>query len=242
MRPVLMEESQFETPLENLAADEVLLDRWDESPLNGLLRFWETSRVCVVVGYGNDVESEVNVAHCLADKIPIYRRCSGGGTVVLGSGCLNYSLILPIGLDVSLSSVGAANSYIMKRQRRAIQSLVSEPVTVQGVTDLTIHGVKFSGNAQRRRRATILFHGTILLHFDIALMTRLLATPSRQPDYRSERNHESFVFNLNQTSEAVRSAIREEWNVESNWVGIDLRAVSERAKALRDNPRRVCFE
>ena len=77
------------SPAENLACDEALLD-WCESG-DGVecLRFWESPEPFVVVGYANKVETEVNVAACEARKIPILRRCSGGGTVVQGPGCLN---------------------------------------------------------------------------------------------------------------------------------------------------------
>src|ERR1039458_3609667 len=87
------------SPAENLACDEALLD-WCESGTGAeCLRFWESPEPFVVVGYANKVETEVNVAACEARKIPILRRCSGGGTVAQGPGCLNYALILPITKD-----------------------------------------------------------------------------------------------------------------------------------------------
>ena len=53
----------------------------------------------MVVGYANQVEVEVNVPACTARGIPILRRCSGGGTVVQGPGCLNYAVVLRITAD-----------------------------------------------------------------------------------------------------------------------------------------------
>src|SRR3989442_6260317 len=87
------------THAENLACDEALLDWCDERDGPEVLRFWEPRQHFVVVGYGNRVEREVNVAACHELSIPVLRRCSGGGTVLQGPGCLDYSLILPIDSD-----------------------------------------------------------------------------------------------------------------------------------------------
>src|SRR5689334_4783234 len=87
------------TPEENLACDEALLDRCDEGVGPAVLRFWQPQQYFVVVGYSNRVEREVNQEVCQARGIPILRRCSGGGAVLQGAGCLNYSLILRIDSD-----------------------------------------------------------------------------------------------------------------------------------------------
>ena len=39
-------------------------------------------------------EIDVNFIHAQKDNIPVLRRSSGGGTVLQGPGCLNYTLIL----------------------------------------------------------------------------------------------------------------------------------------------------
>ena len=55
---------------------------------------------------------------------------------------------------------------------------------------------KFSGNAQRRRRHALVFHGTILYGFDLSLIDALLKFPSAQPEYRASRSHSEFVRNI----------------------------------------------
>ena len=169
------------SPAENLACDEALLD-WAESGEGAeCLRFWESPEPFVVVGYANKVATEVNVAACEARKIPILRRCSGGGTVVQGPGCLNYALILPITQDGPLHSIAVANQYIMRRNRAAIESAIGNrqsAIAIRGHTDLAVGERKFSGNSQRRRKHFLLFHGTFLLNFDFALVTELLPMPS----------------------------------------------------------------
>src|SRR4029077_14400618 len=107
---------------ENLAADEALLEWCEAGDGAEVLRFWEPHEYFVVVGYANKVATEVNVATCEAKGIPIFRRCSGGGTVVQGPGCLNYTLVLRIADDGPLPTIGTANQFIMRRNRAAIDS------------------------------------------------------------------------------------------------------------------------
>ena len=201
----------FPTPADNLACDEALLDACDAGG-DEVLRFWESQEVFVVVGYGNSVATEANVNACQAKGVPILRRCTGGGTVVQGPGCFNYSLIARTPEDGPLRTITSANQFIMERQRVAMERLLAKPVQVCGHTDLATGGLKFSGNAQRRKKNALLFHGTLLLNFDLGLISELLPMPSRQPDYRANRSHTEFITNLNLPATAVISALQQAWN------------------------------
>lgn len=223
-------------PAENLACDEALLDVCEERG-EETLRFWESPAPFVVVGYGNRVASEVNVEECQRRAIPILRRCSGGGTVVQGPGCLNYNLVLRWDETGPLASVTATNQFIMERNRAALAQLLGGEVSVQGHTDLAFRQVessewrvegrssahhsprstlnplwlKFSGNAQRRRRRALVFHGTILHAFDLPLLDALLNFPSAQPDYRADRRHTEFVRNIPAAHGPIRAALSAAW-------------------------------
>ena len=200
------------SPEENLACDEALLE-WCETETNTeLLRFWEPSSLFVVLGYGNRHLQETHASNCQRDNVPILRRCSGGGTVLQGPGTLNYSLILRVDHDASLAGITGANRFIMDRNARALTGLLNQKVNVQGFTDLTLENLKFSGNAQRRRKQCLLFHGTFLLNFDIDLIATYLQMPVRQPDYRKERPHAEFLTTIHTGIDQVKRALREEWN------------------------------
>ncbi len=203
------------SPAENLACDEALLDQAENSAGEEILRFWEPREHFVVVGYANKVATEVNLAACAARGVPVLRRCSGGGTVLQGPGCLNYTLILRITDNGPTRSISAANRFIMECNRGAIQSAIRNPqpaIRVQGQTDLAIEGLKFSGNSQRRRRRFLLFHGTFLLDLDITLVEALLSLPSKQPDYRRNRSHKDFLTNLAASSRSMKAALALAWN------------------------------
>jgi lipoate-protein ligase A len=216
------------SPAEQLAGDEALLDWCENGHGEETLRFWEPRGTFVVVGYANKVATEVNVAACAAKGIPIFRRCSGGGTVLQGPGCLNYALVLRITEHGSLRNITSANQFIMERNRAAIETIFSRlqtpdpgpEITVCGHTDLafvTCHSSlvaskKFSGNSQRRKKNFLLFHGTFLLNFDLALVGEFLRMPSLQPDYRVSRSHDDFLVNLNLPAGQVKAALQRAWN------------------------------
>jgi lipoate-protein ligase A len=217
------------SPAENLACDEMLLDAAEAGDGGEILRFWEPREHFVVVGYANKVVTEVDVAACEARGIPVLRRCSGGGTVMQGPGCLNYTLVLRITADGPLHNIGVANQFIMRQNRAAIESVgrvtpcaphnsgqrTAHPtIAIRGHTDLAIGERKFSGNSQRRRKHFLLFHGTYLLNFDLALVSQLLPMPSKQPDYREHRPHIKFLTNLNVPANEVKAALRQAWKAE----------------------------
>jgi lipoate---protein ligase len=203
------------SPAANLACDEALLDACEDGLRGEVLRFWEPRDCFVVVGYSNPVASEVNLHACRQAGLPVLRRCSGGGTVLQAPGCLNYSLILQIDSHPALHSIPSANRYIMERHRDALAALLGQPVAVRGITDLALGNLKFSGNAQRRRRRALLFHGTFLFAFDLKLVESFLTIPSRQPDYREGRPHGRFLTNLEASAAALRDALRACWPADS---------------------------
>jgi lipoate-protein ligase A len=203
-------------PPEVLAWEEAFLDSV-EAGGESVLWFWESRKVFVVVGYGQSIAREVHKEQCQARKITILRRSSGGGAVVQGPGCLNYGLALHMADDPQLASVTKTNRWIMGRHACALNRLLQGRVSVQGHTDLAVSdegGVlqKCSGNAQRRTRNAVLFHGTFLHHFDVGLVAELLPPPSAQPAYRAERSHADFIANLNCPPDSIRAVLRSEWN------------------------------
>ena len=198
-------ELTFHDPETNLACDEALLEFFEETHRGQLLRIWEPDNYFVVLGYSNRLSSEVNCTFCEANGIPIVRRCSGGGAVLQGPGCLNYSLVFDH-QAASIKHVEESFSFVLRRHRNCLEGLNIPDVAIQGVSDLSLAGRKFSGNAQHRKRRYTLLHGTFLLDFDIPLIEKCLLMPSKQPAYRQNRSHETFLCNLEVDVDAVSRA------------------------------------
>jgi lipoate-protein ligase A len=191
------------TPEENLALDEALL--LDAEAGGGeVLRVWELPGWAVVLGSAGRLAEDVDEAACAADRVPVLRRTSGGGTVLLGPGCLAYTLVLAYERDPRLRDVTLSYQVILDRVRRALGGL-TPAVVHEGSSDLAWGDRKVSGNSQRRRQTHLLHHGTLLYAFDLARIPRYLRVPNRQPLYRRQRAHEAFVANLPLSAAALKA-------------------------------------
>lgn len=209
----LMDE-RLADPARLLALDEVALD-FTEATGRELFWLWESPRPWVVIGLGQAIATEANLGACEREGVSVFRRCSGGGAVVQGPGCLNYAVTLRVDRDPALGAVTTTNAWVMERLRQTIQGQTAREIAVHGHTDLAFRDGtawrKFSGNAQRRRRSALLFHGTMLHAFDLSRIADCLRHPSAEPGYRAGRSHLEFVANLPVGGEALKAALRQCW-------------------------------
>ena len=187
------------------------MDWCEEGAAHEILRFWEPPATFVVLGYCSKVSEEVDVASCQRHGIPLLRRRSGGSTILQGPGCLNYTLILRIPNSGPLRGIATTNDFVMERHREALQPLLGPKLWVRGISDLTLGALKFSGNAQCRKRHFLLVHGTFLIHLDIALMEQLLPLPPRQSPYRRNRSHADFLTNLAISPDLIKGTLKRSW-------------------------------
>lgn len=198
---------------ENLALDEALLVGAEQGGPE-TLRVWEWPEYAVVLGAGGKLAEEVHEDACRRDGVPILRRASGGGTVLLGPGCLLFSVVLRQDRDPALGQVNSSYRWIMDRLARALEPVVPS-LRLEGTSDLTWQGRKCSGNSQQRKRHCLLHHGTLLYAFDLERLPRYLTMPPRRPEYRRDREHLEFVTNLPAPREPLEMALRAAWGV--NW-------------------------
>jgi lipoate-protein ligase A len=218
-QPVQFLDRTLPTLEQNLGLDEALLLEAEASAGSEILRLWEWERHAVVLGAASRLAAEVFEPACQADGVPIARRASGGGTVLLGPGCLLYSLVLPYRRSRELEGVRNSYRYILGTVGEAVAALTPE-VEVAGISDLAAAGRKFSGNSQQRKRTHLLHHGTILYAFDATSAARYLPMPARRPDYRGNRTHSAFLTNVPAASEVLKDLIRSAWNANdpvSDW-------------------------
>lgn len=219
----------FVEPAKNLACDEALLNWFEDERFDtSLLRLWQPENYFVVLGHSNKLHAEVDVEQCRKAGVAVARRISGGGAVVQGPGCLNYSLVLNIE-RLSLTSIGDTFDFVLERHRQAFQELRNAEVRIEGGSDLTTAGRKFSGNAQYRKKHYALVHGTFLLHFDLSLIECCLKMPKRQPEYRHNRSHTEFVANLQLDCETVCQRLLDVWNATESFASLPLTMIDELA-------------
>ena len=156
------------------------------------LLIWEAAHPAVVLPRNGSENAWVKIDACAARDIPILRRDSGGGAVVLGPGCLNFALILSLDARPELADVTGSYARLLG----ALADALAIPGVTIRSTDLALDNRKFAGHAQRRLRHTLLHHGTILYGFDLGLVDTLLPEPPRRPIWRGSRQHSEFLTNV----------------------------------------------
>jgi len=194
---MLAKDISFYSPQENILFDEVLLDLAEKNPGTNFLRFWESPQMFIVLGRISKVEDDLNIEQIKSDCIPVLRRSSGGGTVLQGPGCLNYSLILSKSFHANVSDIKKSYEFILSQVVRVFDRLEVHTI-FHPISDIALVAgeKKFSGNAQKRGRHCILHHGTILYNFDLGQIEKYLLFPKSVPEYRDNRRHLDFVTNV----------------------------------------------
>ncbi len=228
------------TIAENLALDEALLLDAEAGTGEEILRLWEYPRPAVVLGSGGKLAEDVDEDTCRADGVPILRRSSGGGTVLLGPGCLLYSLVLAYDRSPPLREIPFSYEDILKRLSDALGDLLPG-IEQTGTSDLSAQGRKFSGNAQQRKRTHLLHHGTLLCGFDLEGVERYLRMPARQPAYREGRAHGDFLCNLPASTAEVGRRLQRVWDAREaavDWPRAEVARLVEQKYGREDWMRR----
>jgi lipoate-protein ligase A len=182
----------------NIAADEALLIACEQNLLGheSALRIWRQRSWAVVMGASGRFMDEVYVDRCQQRGVPIARRSSGGGTVLLGPGTLCVSWVRPL-TDFKMADRGVRELQVSMLQELAEQfKAISPGLEVVASGDWSIHGRKCVGSAQRRLKTHAMVHFSLLNQTDLTAISYFLPQPPRMPDYRESRTHSQFLTNF----------------------------------------------
>lgn len=139
-------------PAFNLALEEYVFENLSKDYNYFIL--WQNAPT-VVIGRHQNTFNEVNEAYIRENNIRVVRRLSGGGAVYHDLGNLNFTFIQDAAgkePDLALFCHPVA---------KAIRSLGAN-AEVNGRNDITVDGMKFSGNAQYVKNGRVMHHGTLL--------------------------------------------------------------------------------
>lgn len=211
---MILKDVSLNTPQENILYDELLLDFAEEGKSEEVLRFWESQQYFIVLGRIGKEEDDINIGAAKNDQIPIVRRSSGGGTVLQGPGCLNFSLILSKEKDSALHDIKKSYQVILAPIVSALNKIGMDAVLMLP-SDIALkdENKKISGNAQKRGKKFILHHGTILYDFDLPLIEKYLLVPKEVPEYRQSRAHLDFLTNLYISPEQIKDSIQKAFSI-----------------------------
>jgi lipoate-protein ligase A len=154
---------------------------------------WIPESVSVVLGQSNDVESSLYVQNILKDGIPVYKRPSGGESVVLSPRMLVIS-ILKRG-----DNFRAPGLYFRAYSEKIISALDSLGIVnlrVDGISDICIGDRKVLGSSIYRNKDMVFYHGVLNVSEGTGMLEWYLKHPQREPEYRKGRIHSEFVTSL----------------------------------------------
>ncbi|MFA5059941.1 MAG: lipoate--protein ligase family protein [Candidatus Omnitrophota bacterium] len=208
---MVLKDISFSDPLENILFDDVLLQLAEEGRQGEALRFWESEKLFIVLGRTSRPEQDLRKETVLQDNILVLRRSSGGGTVLQGKGCLNFSLILSKQANVQVATIHKSYEFILGNVIAALKNLGVDTF-FKPISDLAMmngpNEQKISGNAQKRGKKFVLHHGTVLYNFPLGNIERYLTIPQSVPEYRRGRSHLDFVANFPKPAGDIKQAIR----------------------------------
>ena len=181
-------ESPSRDPYFNLALEEYVFERMDKSKSYFML--WQNDNTIVVGKYQNTAE-EIDQAYVDAHGIRVARRLSGGGAVYHDKGNLNFTFIVDRADAPGLNFKIFVEPVIQALARFGVHAAFT------GRNDLTIDGLKFSGNAQYARRGRLLHHGCIMLDSNLTSVADALRVKEAKFDSKAVKSVRSRVTTIN---------------------------------------------
>ena len=162
-------------PYYQMALDEALLILRSLNVIPDTLRLYVFNPSGITIGYFQSLRRAVNLEKARERNIPIVRRITGGGSVYHdANGEVTYSIVSTF--ERIPRDVAKSYEFITKGIVYAAEYLGVEAKFIP-INDVIIGGKKFSGQAQIRRRNTILQHGTFMYASDLDILASVLRVP-----------------------------------------------------------------
>ena len=151
-------------PYYNMAFDEYCLE---SLPIDEPVFFLWQNRPAVIVGFNQEVNTEVNLDYLKENGIDLVRRVTGGGAVYHDLENLNYTIV---GRSEDLERDYPEYASLLAK---ALQTL-GVPATLSGRNDILVEGRKVSGFAKRVCKNRLMVHGTLMYNVDVDVLTHVL--------------------------------------------------------------------
>jgi lipoate-protein ligase A len=191
----------------NLAAEEFVFSQLDHQ--QEYLLLWQ-NRNAIVVGLHQNTYEEINPEFVEQNDVQVVRRLTGGGAVYHDMGNLNFTFVT--------DGDGKAFNFRLLAQP-VVQTLNRLGVAAEfnGRNDLTIDGLKISGNAEMMKGGRLLHHGTLLFSSNLETLSAALKVKGDKIESKGIKSVRSRVTNIQDhlpglTIDAFKDVLVEEIN------------------------------
>jgi lipoate---protein ligase len=145
----------------------------------------------IVLGSSNKPNDLINLKKVKANKIPIIKRFTGGGTVFVDQDTIFFSMIL---------SKDLTKLHFPEQILRWLEEFFISALKIKNFqlleNDFIINNNKCCGNAQYIKKDKFLHHCSFLWDFSKKNMNDYLLLPKKIPQYRKKRSHDEFLCKL----------------------------------------------
>lgn len=161
-----------------VATDRALLDCREQGLIPDTLTFLHFDRPAALVGFHQSIPQELRLEHCERRQLPVQRRITGGGALYVDDGVLGWELYL------DRSVLGTAQ---FGEVAGRLCTLAAEGLSELGVdarfrprNDIEVNGRKICGTGGVYEGNALLYHGSVLLDFDVERMVEILRIPAEK--------------------------------------------------------------
>ncbi|GER32702.1 lipoate-protein ligase A [Striga asiatica] len=152
-----------------------------------------TTEPTIVMGVSGKPEELLEIEPVLRDDIPVIRRFTGGGTVIVDQGTIFVTFIcnkdaVP-GLQSYPQPIMSWSSLLYNKVFKGIGDFKLRE------NDYVLGNHKFGGNAQSITKSRWVHHTSFLWDYKTTNM-EYLKLPKRAPEYRQARSHLDFICRM----------------------------------------------
>lgn len=162
-----------------MTLDQVLLTKVGESSSPPALRFLSFNQPTVLVGYHQDLASEVRLDYCREQSIDIGRRLTGGGALYWSPQEVGWELFVPQTHRILPEKIEEAYRIFCTAAADGLRKLGVDS-HFRPRNDIEVGKRKISGAGATSLNGGFLFQGTVLVDYDVEDMIRSLRVPTEK--------------------------------------------------------------
>ncbi len=183
---ILIERPQTD-PYYNIAAEEFIFKKFSED----ILMVWY-NEPCIVLGKHQNAFSEIDHQYVQDNNIPVIRRTTGGGTVYHDTGNLNYSLIFNTKSNAQVDYAENTKAAIAALKELGLNAELKDK------SNITVDGIKVSGNSEHIFKNKVLHHGTLLFSADLDILEKIKGKKINVYQDKAVRSIRKEVINISE--------------------------------------------
>lgn len=172
-------------PYYNIAAEEFLFKNSDSDTF----MTWR-NEPSVIIGKHQVASREINHFFVESQKLPVIRRITGGGAVYHDLGNINFSFIYSDRKENPVDFIFFTKPIILFLRKWGLNA------TFEGKNNISVDGLKISGNSAHIYKNKVLHHGTLLFNTDLESLAKSVKGSEEHYKDKSVRSVRAEIANI----------------------------------------------